>query len=223
MATLVSCPKCRHKLKVAPATLGKSVKCSCGNVFKATEPDAAAPVAETLLVSCEVCGTRLKVLATSRGRKMKCSKCAATFVVHAEDAPPVRAGNHQTAPPSPFVDEPLEDMPAVKPARVPTPPFLDDVDVELLPRPAKRGKAPPTRDAIATPTPAPKPAPPTAAGAGGCLLNLFVLFIVIAYAGVLVPTYLGYVPLPFEKPPPAPAKGSPVVPAPENANPPNGD
>ena len=107
MATLISCPKCHHKIKVAPATMGKSVKCSCGNVFKAIEKSEPSPTAgtETLLVNCDACGTRLKVPVSARGRKMKCSKCAATFLVGASDAaadpPPLFVDAHWTTNPGP--------------------------------------------------------------------------------------------------------------------------
>src|SRR5437588_638236 len=46
MQTIVSCPACDKKLKVATTSVGKSVKCPCGNVFvahaAASEP-APAP------------------------------------------------------------------------------------------------------------------------------------------------------------------------------------
>ena len=39
MSTVVSCPQCQRKLKIAPTSVGKSVKCPCGNVFKAQEAE----------------------------------------------------------------------------------------------------------------------------------------------------------------------------------------
>ena len=40
---IVSCPDCGKKLKVSDASIGKKVKCSCGNVFVAEEEASAPP------------------------------------------------------------------------------------------------------------------------------------------------------------------------------------
>src|ERR1700722_9802755 len=83
---IVSCPECQKKLKVADASVGKKVKCSCGTVFVA-EPEASAPAAaatDKVVVACTECGAKLKVAGTSLGKKMKCPKCAAVFVAVVE-------------------------------------------------------------------------------------------------------------------------------------------
>ena len=122
---IVSCPECSKKLKVADTSVGKKVKCSCGNVFVAESGNgapvmAAAPVAapDKVVVACTECGAKLKVASTSLGKKMKCPKCAEVFVAAAEEE----------AAPAPVVK---------KPAR-PAPVEDDEVDA---PAPAKKGKA----------------------------------------------------------------------------------
>ena len=91
---IVSCPECSKKLKVAEASIGKKIKCSCGQVFVAEAAMAvatAAPVAEgsadKVVVACTECSAKLKVAVPSLGKKMKCPKCAAVFVA-ALDKPP---------------------------------------------------------------------------------------------------------------------------------------
>src|ERR1700693_6375404 len=113
MSIVVSCPKCERKLKVAETSLGRSVKCPCGNVFKAHETgDAAAPpkpaAAEMLVVACAECGTKLKVPTSAQGKKMKCAKCGATFVVGDGQPPIPPPVKPAPVPPSPplFEDEP---------------------------------------------------------------------------------------------------------------------
>src|SRR6516164_3969451 len=95
MATLVTCPQCQKKLKVAEASIGKSVKCPCGNVFKAQAAETQAEVPSTsptppatsmVIVACDSCQSKLKVPTSAQGKKMKCSKCGATFVVDVGDA-----------------------------------------------------------------------------------------------------------------------------------------
>jgi len=76
---LVNCPECQQKLKVADTSLGKKVKCSCGNVFVAPTGDAApgqtiAVEPDKVLVACTACSAKLKVAVTSLGKKMKCPK-----------------------------------------------------------------------------------------------------------------------------------------------------
>jgi len=44
---IVSCPECSKKLKVADTSVGKKVKCACGNVFVA-EAGEAAPVKQAM-------------------------------------------------------------------------------------------------------------------------------------------------------------------------------
>jgi uncharacterized protein (TIGR03067 family) len=98
---IVSCPDCSKKLKVADASVGKKVKCSCGNVFVAHAPPspsgrgvrgegasapakAAAPP-EKVVVACTECGAKLKVATASLGKKMKCPKCASAFVASSDE------------------------------------------------------------------------------------------------------------------------------------------
>lgn len=113
MQPIVSCPECGRKLKVAPASLGRRVKCTCGAIFIAPA-DAAGPPPEPIAVRFE------------------------------DDAPPRGRAS--------------------------------DADwVESAARPKPVAAAPP-----------PEPAP-----TGSPVLTAFVAFVVLAYAGVLVPTYLG--------------------------------
>src|SRR3954467_15522994 len=87
---VVSCPECSKKLKVADTSVGKKVKCSCGNVFVARLEDAAPPVktaavvAEKVFVACTECGSKLKVATTSLGQKTKCPKCPSVCVPNIE-------------------------------------------------------------------------------------------------------------------------------------------
>ncbi len=119
---IVSCPDCGKKLKVSDASVGKKVKCSCGNVFVAEEEAEAAPVrrpmataavAEKVTVACTECSSPLKVGAASLGKKMKCPKCAAVFVAAVEEEddapPPVKKG---AKPRPPVIDD--DDMPKSK-------------------------------------------------------------------------------------------------------------
>lgn len=109
---IVSCPECQKKLKVADTSIGKKVKCSCGNIFVAQESAAAVtpavePTPEKVFVSCTECGAKLKVGTGSLGKKMKCPKCAAVFVANLpEEAPPPMP----KAPVPPTIDED-EDAP----------------------------------------------------------------------------------------------------------------
>jgi predicted Zn finger-like uncharacterized protein len=219
MATLVTCPACQRKLKIAPASVGKPVKCPCGNVFKPpVEEDepvvAALPVdpepPAVLIVSCEGCGTKLKVPASAAGRKMKCSKCGTTFEVKAGATPPPTE-----APISFFEDEPTEA--GSHPAQGPRAEHEEGV-TEILDEP------PPTP---AKPRPTAKPAkePATAkqpSGCVGCFLSVVVLLIVVVYGAGLTFSYLLdtdrlEVPLPdwwpptlnFQRPPPEPPRGVP--------------
>jgi uncharacterized protein (TIGR03067 family) len=90
---IVSCPECQKKLKVADTSVGKKVKCSCGQVFVAdagaSAPAAAAVAPDKVVVACSECGAKLKVAETSLGKKMKCPKCASVFVAAVEKAPAV--------------------------------------------------------------------------------------------------------------------------------------
>jgi hypothetical protein len=231
MSTVVKCPACQRKLKVAPASVGKSVRCTCGQVFKARDDGAAAaPSADTLMVACDGCGTRLKVPASARGRKMKCSKCATIFVVTDTAAlvPPVKV--------TPAVHE-VEEEPvrSVKPAGRPAPPILEDDNAEPMiledepveePRPRPQGKTRPQPTAVPPQTADKAIVPQAKARSGGCLLNLFVLLLVVAYAGVLLPMYYEMIDwLPFSKPPSAPAvrpiPGGRTVPEKRDAQPEN--
>src|SRR4029079_8307633 len=91
---IVSCPECNKKLKVADASVGKKVKCSCGNIFVAqveapAAPVEAAPMApEKVFVACTECSAKLKVAPTSRGKKMKCPRCASVFVAKVQEETP---------------------------------------------------------------------------------------------------------------------------------------
>jgi predicted Zn finger-like uncharacterized protein len=191
MSTVVTCPACQRKLKVAPASVGKSVKCPCGNVFvaheAAPEPAAATMLAETIIIACDNCHTRLKVPASARGRKMKCSKCATVFVVGGEEV--------LTPPPLAFEAEP--EAPRPRPGKAPArPPSLAGEDAlaefEEAPPPRPKGKGRPAPLALADDEGA-RPraqAPAPSSGVVGCLLNLLVLAIVLAYAAAFVPFYL---------------------------------
>jgi len=116
---IVSCPACDKKLKVADTSVGKKVKCSCGNIFIAMA-EAPAPVAaavpDKVMVSCTECGANLKVASTSLGKKMKCPKCAAVFVAALDEEPPLAAPIKKAAPPvaEEFEDEDDAPRPAPK-------------------------------------------------------------------------------------------------------------
>jgi uncharacterized protein (TIGR03067 family) len=104
---IVSCPECQKRLKVADASIGKKVKCSCGRVFVA-EAEAAAPAAvasDKVMVACSECGAKLKVAGTSLGKKMKCPKCASVFVAAVEKAPRVEPLSKANAKPAKADDE----------------------------------------------------------------------------------------------------------------------
>src|SRR5437762_6086495 len=107
---IVSCPECSKKLKVADASVGKKVKCSCGNVFVASADGAAAAVApaagDKVVVACTECGAKLKTATASLGKKMKCPKCAAVFVAAAEEAPKKAI---PTPPPEPEPEDEFEE------------------------------------------------------------------------------------------------------------------
>jgi hypothetical protein len=219
MAIVVSCPECQRKLKIAPTSIGKSVKCPCGNVFKAQEVNEpplamATPVAPTtLVVACDTCQAKLKVPASARGRKMKCSKCGATFVVPAEEAP---AASPEWSKPTPPAfdddDEPAEEPGAAKESAPSSSPLFEDAEADE-PAPARKSASarppfiedeepvvdvepPPARAKGKTPArvaaatkPAASKTPAPASGCGGCVLSIFVLLIVIAYFAVFVPLY----------------------------------
>src|ERR1043165_1438539 len=130
---VVSCPECNKKLKVADTSIGKKVKCSCGNIFVAELEEAPAPppppkkaaVAvspEKVFVACTECGAKLKVATTSLGKKMKCPKCSSVFVANTEEEeappppppPPPPKKTVKAAPKSP-VEEDEEEEPVLKP------------------------------------------------------------------------------------------------------------
>lgn len=257
MAIVVSCPECQRKLKIAPTSIGKSVKCPCGNVFKAQEANepplaVATPVASTtLVVACDNCQAKLKVPVSARGRKMKCSKCNATFVVPAEEAPAAPPAWSEPAPPARSTptppafddDEPLDEPRAAKKSAPSRPPFFDDAEADeaaparqsaastppfiedeeavtyVEPPPARAKGKPPARVAVAKQS-APSKAPAPASGCGGCVLSIFVMLIVVAYAAVFVPLYFfrseiaERVDLPFQKPPSQPGKLPRLAPQP---------
>src|SRR5580765_2246590 len=115
---IVSCPECSKKLKVADTSVGKKVKCSCGNVFVASTDGVAAaapaPAAgDKVVVACTECGSKLKVGTASLGKKMKCPKCAAVFVA-AEDAPKKAAPKPPPEPEPELEDEFEEHAPKKK-------------------------------------------------------------------------------------------------------------
>ncbi len=148
---IVSCTECGKRLKVSDASLGKKVKCSCGQVFVAEEeaPESAPPPrpapapaasAEKVLVACSECGAKLKVGKGSLGKKMKCPKCTAIFVAKVEEqpAPDVQIDTDD--------DEPTAPSPKLKAKGKPARDEEDDLfsfaqadgggdDVEDLPRP----------------------------------------------------------------------------------------
>jgi hypothetical protein len=99
---IVSCPACSKKLKVADTSIGKKVKCSCGNIFVAEAGESAVAPAvaptpvgapEKVLVACTDCGAKLKVGTASLGKKMKCPKCAGVFIAS--------LGEQAVVPPAP--------------------------------------------------------------------------------------------------------------------------
>jgi predicted Zn finger-like uncharacterized protein len=208
MATLVTCPQCQKKLKVAETSIGKSVKCPCGNVFKAevdepVEASPAAPSGGTMVVTCDECQTRLKVPASAQGRKMKCSKCGATFVVGAAEESTVTPAKTRPAPPPrpapPAFDHgaaassaPQEAAEESEGAAEKLPWMTDDAEEQPPPRVKSKPKAVAAAAAEeASPIPDKKPA--KASGCVGCLLSVVVFFIVIGYLAalgiVLTPTY----------------------------------
>jgi len=163
---IVNCPECSKKLKVADTSLGKKVKCSCGTVFVAENgeaPPAAPSVAEKVLVACTECASQLKVAATSLGKKMKCPKCAGIFVA----ALPATAKADE--------DEP-SDSAAV----------MAQDEEEDLPKPkAKPRKMQEEEDEEDdAPQPAAKPVYPSR-----LWVNLFVLFLVLAYGAFFAVTH----------------------------------
>ena len=193
MATLVTCPQCQKKLKVAEASLGKSVKCPCGNVFKAPAAEAPAEVPSNspspvtpsmMIVSCSSCESKLKVPTSSVGKKMKCSKCGATFVVSADAEAPIKSKPMpppRSAPPA-FESEAEEEAgPATgKPA------WMSDDEPEVVPA---RNSGKPAASRAAVPAAAAsaeaqkQPAKPS--GCVGCLLSVVVFFIVLGYFAAL--------------------------------------
>src|ERR1043165_3691309 len=93
---VVSCPEGNKKLKVADTSIGKKVKCSCGNIFVAEVEGASAPPPppkkaaaavspEYVFVGWTECGAQLKVATTSWGKKMKSPKCSSVFVANTEE------------------------------------------------------------------------------------------------------------------------------------------
>jgi predicted Zn finger-like uncharacterized protein len=243
---VVSCPECQRKLKVAPTSVGKSVRCVCGKVFKAEEADEPAdahrtpmpaPAAATLVVACDGCQAKLKVPASARGRKMKCSKCGTTFVVPQDDAPPPPPARTKPAPPPralpPSYEEVAEDdAPPARKTSPSRPPFFEDVP-EDEPRPTRKsasstpafredaegniemadpqarahGKGKAASRATEEAAAAPRKQPAPASGCTGCVLSIFVRFIVLGYSAALAAlhyypeTVSEYVTLPFERPP----------------------
>ncbi len=169
MSTVVSCPECQRKLKVAPDSLGKKVRCPDGHVFVAQASAEALAPADVIVVHCTGCGTKLKVPASAQGRKMKCSSCAAVFVVGGAAPPP---------PPLPVVVEPeplVEEDAELPRARRPLVGRVSDADwVESASR-------------------KPKPLPRTTTVSrvpGAPLLTALTVLIALAYGGVLAALYL---------------------------------
>lgn len=216
MSTVVSCPQCQRKLKIAPTSIGKSVKCPCGNVFKAQEAEepAAAPrtptpglAAATLVVACDGCQARLKVPESARGRKMKCSKCGTMFVVPQDDAPPARKAS--PARPPFFENDPEDEPRPAKKSASSKPAFVEDDqgNIELEEPQPRRGKGKAAGRAVDEAA-APRKQPAAASGCAGCVLSIFVLFIVVGYSAALAAlhyypeTVSEYVELPFSRPPP---------------------
>jgi hypothetical protein len=153
MQTLFSCPACGQKLKVAPASVGKKVKCPCGTIFVAEAPPPVVvpepePVPEVTPLAFE---DEARPAGDRRSRAAD-----ADWVDHASRPKPVRE----------------------------TPPVV------LRPR-----RSP--------------------------VVSTFVVLIVLAYVGVLVPTYLGYLDPYLPEPPPRvvnfrPGPPRAMNPAPEN-------
>jgi len=184
---IVSCSACQKKLKVADASLGKKVKCSCGNVFVAEETNAPAvglseSGTDKVIVACTECGSKLKVAPAFLGKKMKCPKCAAVFIasVPAEAAKPV------------IVATPVEEDDLMVFAQA-------DAREDDAPPPPKKSKAPPpmieedeedewTPKSRSTPTPArtdePKKYP------SRVLATLFVFFMLSLFIAFFAGVYL---------------------------------
>ena len=135
---IVTCTACQKKLKVADASIGKKVKCSCGTIFVA-QADAPAPPKpaaaagpEKVVVACTECGAKLKVATTSLGKKMKCPKCASVFVasIPGEAAPVAKAPplTDEDAPKPSAKNDVEEDMFAFAQAEAETVAKGDDED-----------------------------------------------------------------------------------------------
>ncbi|MBI2804968.1 MAG: DUF1559 domain-containing protein [Planctomycetes bacterium] len=134
---IVTCSDCSKKLKVADTSLGKKVKCTCGNVFVAQEAEAAAPArpapvaaGDKVMVECTECSAKLKVAATSLGKKMKCPKCASVFIAAAEEEEPPAKTVKKTPPVVVAVDDDEEEV--VKPRAKTKPAKTDEDDLFMF-------------------------------------------------------------------------------------------
>ena len=200
---IVQCPECNKKLKVADTSVGKKVKCSCGQVFVAAPPDDAAPppkpavaaaaAPEKVFVACTECGAKLKVATASLGKKMKCPKCAAVFVAKIEAAPKPKPAVDdddlddlmnfaQSEAQSDSMSEDEEDLPKSKGKAPKKAAFDDDEEEDELPKPkpGKKAAKPPVDDdedeEDDSPDPNAKPVYPSR-----LVLNIIVLLLVLAY------------------------------------------
>jgi hypothetical protein len=188
---IVNCPECSKKLKVADASVGKKVKCTCGTVFVAEAADApaapsqvppAAPsVAEKVLVACTECASKLKVAATSLGKKMKCPKCGGVFVAAlpatalAEETMKRPAPAEDEEEPLHFADAESKDDDLEEEEDLPKP--------KVMPRKKQMDEEEEDEEDDA-PEPAAKPVYPSR-----LWVNLFVLFLVIAYGAFFALTH----------------------------------
>jgi len=138
---------------------------------------------------------------------MKCSRCGTTFVVPLDDAPPAPKASPSRPP---FFEDASEDEPRpAKKSAASKPAFVEDDqgNIELEePQPRARGKGKAAGRAVEEAA-APRKQPAPASGCAGCVLSIFVLFIVLGYSAALAalqyyPEIVSeYVELPFTKPP----------------------
>jgi predicted RNA-binding Zn-ribbon protein involved in translation (DUF1610 family) len=187
---IVRCSACQQKLKVADTSLGKKVKCACGQVFVAeAEAVIADAIADKVIVACTECGSNLKVAPASLGKKMKCPKCAAVFIANiVPEAPPVIAAPVVATPVVLLPDDgddlmafaqADEDPPQPKQGNAPPPMMVE----EGQPLPTSKGKSEPKR-AVPAKADARKRYP------SRILVNLFVFLLLSLFIGFFAVGYL---------------------------------
>lgn len=201
---IVSCSACQKKLKVADTSVGKKVKCSCGNIFVA-EADSSAVMAtpvmaveapDKVIVACTECGSKLKVATASVGKKLKCPKCAAVFVANIDMAaasPPVMAApvvaSAVVVPAdedddfAAFARAESKDEDGAKPKKGKAPPPMVDDDDDAPWTPKAKGKPEPKRP-VPTNADAPKKYP------SRILVNCFVFFMLFGFLAFFAGVFL---------------------------------